>query len=301
MPDIGLDAIKIDYASIADAKAMTGLRLVLGNYAVPGPWREACKGIFHVKGISYTPVVAASLDGNDQELKEWTSQSSAPVAIWNDEPPRSKWFEQLQLAERRGPNPSLIPSDIDDRMLMFGYCNEICGENGYAWSKRLMMIDSVLQDPATDEGTKAFWTGFGEKYGYSAEAAAAAPARMAAVVEALAKRLAQQKATGSKFLVGNKLYVGSDFGIATCVNALTGELHWQERVGGNHSASPIFANEHIYFQNEEGITTVIKPGAEFQVLARNQLEDSMLASMAAVGSALYIRTESHLYRIEETP
>ncbi len=205
MPDIGLDAIKIDYASIADAKVMTGLRLVLGNYAVPGPWREACKGIFHVKGISYTPVVAASLDGNDQELKEWTSQSSAPVAIWNDEPPRSKWFEQLQLAERLGPNPSLIPSDIDDRMLMFGYCNEICGENGYAWSKRLMMIDSVLQDPATDEGTKAFWTGFGEKYGYSAEAAAAAPARMAAVVEALAKRLAQQKATGSKFLVGNKL------------------------------------------------------------------------------------------------
>ena len=88
---------------------------------------------------------------------------------------------------------------------MFGYCNEICGENGYAWSKRLMMIDSVLQNPATDGGTKAFWTGFGEKYGYSAEAAAAAPARMAAVVEALAKRLEQQKATGSKFLVGNKL------------------------------------------------------------------------------------------------
>ena len=107
--------------------------------------------------------------------------------------------------------------------------------------------------------------------------------------------------TPSPILVGNKLYVVSDFGIVTCVNALTGELHWQERVGGNHSASPIFANEHIYFQNEEGITTVIKPGAEFQVLARNQLEDSMLASMAAVGSALYIRTESHLYRIEETP
>ena len=107
--------------------------------------------------------------------------------------------------------------------------------------------------------------------------------------------------TPSPILVGEELYVVSDFGIATCINALTGDVHWQERVGGNHSASPIFANGHIYFQNEEGITTVIKPGAEFQVLARNQLEGSMLASMAAVGSALYIRTESHLYRIEETP
>ena len=107
--------------------------------------------------------------------------------------------------------------------------------------------------------------------------------------------------TPSPILVGNELYVVSDLGIATCVDALTGELHWQERVGGNHSASPIFANEHIYFQNEEGITTVIKPGTEFEVLARNQLDGSMLASMAAVSNALYIRTESHLYRIEETP
>ena len=87
--EIGLDAITIDYASIEDAKKMSGLRLVLGNYAVPGPWREACKGLFYIKGISYTPVVAASLSGDDKELREWTAQSSAPVAIWNDEPPRS--------------------------------------------------------------------------------------------------------------------------------------------------------------------------------------------------------------------
>ena len=105
MAEIGLDAITIEYASIEDAKKMSGLRLVLGDYAVPGPWREACKGLFYVKNIPYTPVVAASLDGNDTALREWTAQSSAPVAIWNDEPPRAKWFEQLSLAERLEPNP----------------------------------------------------------------------------------------------------------------------------------------------------------------------------------------------------
>ena len=86
MAEIGLDAITIEYTSIEDAKKMPGLRLVLGNYAVPGPWREACKGLFYVKKLPYTPVVAASLDGNDTELRAWTAQSSAPVAIWNDEP-----------------------------------------------------------------------------------------------------------------------------------------------------------------------------------------------------------------------
>ena len=153
----------------------------------------------------YTPVVAASLDGNDTELREWTAQSSAPVAIWNDEPPRSKWFEQLHLAERLEPNPPLIPGNIEDRMLMFGYCNEICGEQGYAWSKRLMMVHSMLTNPNVDGGTKAFWTGFGKKYGYSPEAAEAAPERMATIIRSLASRLEQQKSHASKFFIGNQL------------------------------------------------------------------------------------------------
>jgi len=155
--------------------------------------------------IPYAPVVAASLDGNETALREWTAQSSAPVAIWNDEPPRSKWFEQLHLAERLEPNPNLIPDNIEDRMLMFGYCNEICGESGYAWSKRLMMVHSMLTNPDVDDGTKAFWAGFGNKYGYSPEAAEAAPERMAAVVRSLAVRLEQQNAQGSRFFIGSQL------------------------------------------------------------------------------------------------
>ena len=47
--EIGMDAITLNYANITDAKKMSGLRLVLGEYAVPGPWREACKGFFYVK------------------------------------------------------------------------------------------------------------------------------------------------------------------------------------------------------------------------------------------------------------
>src|SRR5260370_31139769 len=81
--------IKLKYATIQEAKQMAGLRLILGAYAVPGPWREACQGIFPVKKIPFTAVTAARQDGCPRELIEWTAQSSAPVGIWNYQPPRS--------------------------------------------------------------------------------------------------------------------------------------------------------------------------------------------------------------------
>ena len=107
--------------------------------------------------------------------------------------------------------------------------------------------------------------------------------------------------TPSPILVGDELYMVTDFGIATCVDAHSGDIHWQQRLGGNHSASPVFVDGRIYFQNEEGITTVLAPGTEFEVLARNRLDGVTLASMAVADDALFIRTDSHLYRIEERP
>ncbi len=107
--------------------------------------------------------------------------------------------------------------------------------------------------------------------------------------------------TPSPILVGDELYMVTDFGIATCVDAHTGDVHWQRRLGGNHSASPVFAAGRIHFQNEEGVTTVIAPGTEFRVLARNRLDGAMLASMAVADGVLFIRTDTHLYRIDEQP
>ena len=107
--------------------------------------------------------------------------------------------------------------------------------------------------------------------------------------------------TPSPILVGDELYMVTDFGVGTCVDARTGDVHWQQRIGGNHSASPVFAGGRIYFQNEEGVTTVIAPGTEFRVLGRNRLDGATLASMAVADGALFIRTDTHLYRIEEQP
>jgi outer membrane protein assembly factor BamB len=90
-----------------------------------------------------------------------------------------------------------------------------------------------------------------------------------------------------------------DTGIASCVEAKTGEIVWQKRIGGEYSASPVYADGKIWFFSEEGKTTVIKPGRTFELLAENQLGDGFLASPAISGKAFYLRSRSHLYRIEK--
>jgi outer membrane protein assembly factor BamB len=104
--------------------------------------------------------------------------------------------------------------------------------------------------------------------------------------------------SASMLLVEDELYMVSDGGVATCVDAKTGKNHWQERLGGGFSASLLYGDGKIYFQNEEGAGTVIEAGKEFKQLAKNELGERTLASYAVVESDLLIRTDKHLYRIK---
>ncbi len=113
----------------------------------------------------------------------------------------------------------------------------------------------------------------------------------------------------SPIVVDDLLYLSMDDSFLACVEAKTGETVWKERVGGRFRACPIYADGRLYFFSLEGVTTVIKPGRKFEVLASNQLADNeahddprrgpgFMASPAAVGKALFVRTRHHLYRIE---
>jgi outer membrane protein assembly factor BamB len=103
--------------------------------------------------------------------------------------------------------------------------------------------------------------------------------------------------TPSPLIVGDELYVVNDGGIATCIDARSGTVVWQQRLGGTYSASPVFADGRIYFLAEQGVTTVIAPGRQFRRLAANSLDGGLLASMAVSSGALFLRTDSHLYKI----
>jgi outer membrane protein assembly factor BamB len=103
----------------------------------------------------------------------------------------------------------------------------------------------------------------------------------------------------SLLLIDDLLYMINDGGVATAVEAQTGNVVWSERVGGNFSAAPLYADGKIYLCNEEGKITVLAPGRQYQVLAENHFDSGIMASPAASGKALYIRTKTDMYRVEQ--
>ncbi len=103
----------------------------------------------------------------------------------------------------------------------------------------------------------------------------------------------------SPLLIGDYLYLLSDGGVVSCRAAKTGKLMWQGRIKGKFSASLLYADGRIYAFNNQGLATVLKPGKEFKVLATNELDAGFMASPAVAGKALFLRTRTHLYRIEK--
>lgn len=105
----------------------------------------------------------------------------------------------------------------------------------------------------------------------------------------------------SPILVDDLIYFNDDKGILSCLDAATGEEHYRERLDGQggYSASPVYANGHLYFHNGDGVTTVVKPGKVFRKVAENRLGEYGLSSFAVVSDGFVIRTEGHLIRIAE--
>ena len=133
----------MDYKTVAEAKNLPGLRLAL-TVGGPAPWSQAAKSIFQVKKIPYIPVAQHGGQGNE-ELVAWTGHRNAPVAMYENEPARTGWYEILMLAERLAPTPSLLPQQVDNRATMIGLSNELCGEEGFTWQARHIMFDTLVK------------------------------------------------------------------------------------------------------------------------------------------------------------
>ena len=102
----------------------------------------------------------------------------------------------------------------------------------------------------------------------------------------------------SPILVDGLIYTAAAESFLSCLEAATGATVWTERIGGKFAASPIYADGRLYFFSQEGVTSVLKPGRALEILATNTLADGFMASPAVAGRALFLRTKSHLYRIE---
>jgi outer membrane protein assembly factor BamB len=102
----------------------------------------------------------------------------------------------------------------------------------------------------------------------------------------------------SPAVVDGRMYLVTDGGVLTCTEAATGKRLWRERIGGRFSASPLVAPGRIYLFDEKGTSTVIRPGPTYHRLAVSKLDAGCMGSPAVSGNALFVRTKTHVYRIQ---
>ena len=183
------------FVTLEEAAAMTTGTRVTFIPGIPAMYAEALKNVCYVKGVplirALHPMMGVDKEtGEDRQAKlyELTSQTSLPTMFHEEERPRNVWIEQLSLAERIGApgSPKLLPDDLEQRADVLGLCAIVLGEDGLVWNMRIMG-DSPLA----------------RKYGYSEEASAAAPGKIAEVLGILDRRLEAQAERGSPYLVGD--------------------------------------------------------------------------------------------------
>ncbi len=188
-----------DWVEAERARELGGLRLAL-TQGVPGPWGEAAKAVFRVKGIPFVRVPQRA-GGDNDALRAWTGHDNAPVAMWEQERARTGWEEILWLAERLAPDPPLVPADPVRRVGMFGLGRELCGELGFGWCRRLMLVDATLAVAPDLPMVRTL----ADRYGHTPELAAAAEGRCAEILALFSAQLASQRERGSRFLIGDVL------------------------------------------------------------------------------------------------
>lgn len=105
----------------------------------------------------------------------------------------------------------------------------------------------------------------------------------------------------SQLLLGDRLFLVGDAGTASVLDARSGKALWQKRLGGEFSASPILAEGRIYVSNQSGDTFVLSATDPYPVLATNTLDTGCMSSPAVFDGAIYLRTKTHLYRLDNRP
>lgn len=270
----------------------------------------------HYRGPSSSVVLFESLviltfDGVDQQYVTALDKATGETVWrtdrdveWNDQDTTGKGEEQAQRIRdgdlRKAHCTPLVVTALDGRpqMLSPGAKSAFAydPQNGREiWRVRYDDF-SVAPRPLYHNGTAYLITGITHPELWAIRTDATGDLTE---TDNVAWRLTRSVAkTASPILVDGLIYMVGDEGVANCTDAATGENVWTKRIGGKFAASPIYAEGRLYFCDQDGETTVLKPGRQFDVLATNILDDGLMASPAASGRAFYLRTKTHLYRIE---
>ncbi len=284
-------------------------------------WKRDDMPCWHYRGASSSPVlfkelVILTFDGADQQYHialnkktgrtVWRTERSA---IWNDEHVENQMVKDGDWRKAHS-TPLIVERGGKARLYSVG------AKAAYAYDpstgKELWRIDhgaySAAPRPLYFNDHVIFVTGFSR----GAQMVSVKTGGKGVVTDTHIQwsNKSPFPKYSSPVVVDGLIYMALDDSFLVCLDAETGETVWKERVGGKFRACPIYADGHLYFFSLEGVTTVIKPGRDFEVVATNRLEEGaanddprrgpgFMASPAVVGDALILRTRHHLFRIEE--
>lgn len=262
-------------------------------------WTHAGQTIRHENGAGGTPVVwrdrlIFDCDGSDLQYVVALDTATGEVA-WrtdrsgerNPEPQLKKAYGSPIVTEVDG-RPILLSTGAD---WLYAYDP---ADGREAWKQAYGVLGfSVVPRPVVGHGMALVSTSFmqPELLAVRLPAEGQAP-------EVVWRAKKGVPSIPSPLLVGDEVYMVSDKGVATCLDAHDGEVLWSERLGGNFCASPLFADGRIWACNREGEVFIVVPGRTFALEATNRLEGGIMATPIAVGRSLFVRTEMALYRID---
>lgn len=271
-------------------------------------WKRDDLPCRHYRGPSSSPVsfenlLILTMDGADVQYHVALDKKTGETVwktnrsvVWNDESVPGQMAKDGDLRKAHS-TPLIANVGGKPQMLSSG------AKAAYAYDPRtgreiwkVQYPDwSVAPRPLFDRGLAFIVTGLSKKELWAVKTDGQGDVTETGVLWKLKTRVGKY---ASPILVDGLIYTAAEESFITCLEAATGQTVWTERVGGKYAASPVYADGRLYFFDQQGTTTVLKPGRTLEILATNTLANGFMASPAVSGKAFFLRTKTHLYRIE---
>lgn len=261
-------------------------------------WRRSIP-VFYSVGVGSSPVVYQDLlilvcDGIDQQFVVALDRNTGRTVWKTDRPPKRAEDGQLQKAYS---TPLVIHHEGQDQLIIpsaqwvVSY-SPLTGEE--IWRVDHGDGFSTIPRPVYGHGLVYICTGYGQSQLLAIRVDGKGDVTNSHVAWKATRQISKNP---SPLLAGELLFVISDNGICTCFDAITGKTHWQQRIGGNYSASPVLANGHVFVLSHEGTITAIPASRHRETFKTSHAPDELKASPAIVKSSVILRSGPKLYRV----
>jgi len=265
-------------------------------------WQRRDLNCEHMQGPASSPVlfgdlVILHLEGTDVQfiaaLKKATGET-----VWRIERPK-EWYSTVEPIARKAYSTPIV-IEVGGRPQLISSGSQGCHAYDPCTGGEFWRIwygdDSTISRPIANKELVFVNTGLIHPKLWAVRPDGRGDVSNSGVVWKIEKNI---PAESSPVIVDDLIYIVDDKGTASCIEAKTGKIIWQEQSEGEYGASLVYGDGRVYFFNKEGKTTVIKQGRTFKIVATNQLGDGFMASPAIVGKSLILRSKTHLYRIEK--